>query len=271
VNDQPATPVYASTAMLLRDGADGLEVLMVVRHDEIDFAAGAAVFPGGKLDPGDADPSLRPRLRNIDGLDDLQVSLRVGAIREIFEECGMLLAHPSGSDDFVDHDRVERLLETYRIPLEQNELTMAEFAAREDLDLACGNLVHFAHWITPTGRPKRFDTHFYVAIAPELQIAAHDGREAVDSIWITPSQALAEYEAGTRTVIFPTRLNLEKLGRDRHSADAMTTARDGTVVTVLPQVAKTPSGRVIQIPKEAGYIGHEFDFDLIANENKIKG
>jgi len=243
---------------------------MVVRHEEIDFAAGAVVFPGGKLDPGDSDPALRPRLRGADGLDDLQIALRVGAIREIFEECGMLLAYSAGTNDFIGPERVSDLLETYRKPIEHGEVTMAEFTEREDLELGCGNLVHFAHWITPAARPKRFDTHFYMAIAPENQIAAHDGREAVDSLWITPGQALAEYEAGTRTVIFPTRLNLEKLGRSRSSAAAMDVAGSSDVVTVLPQVSKTADGRVIQIPKEAGYAGHEFDFDLIANENRIK-
>ena len=270
MNDQPVTPVYASTSLLLRDGAEGLEVLMVVRHDEVDFAAGAAVFPGGKLDPSDRDPALRPRLRGIENLDDLEIALRVGAIREIFEECGLLLAYPKGSDEFIGMERLDDLLNKYRVPLERGDLTMVEFVEQENLELGCGNLVHFAHWITPVGRPKRFDTHFYLVVAPANQVAAHDGREAVDSLWITPDQALAEHEAQNLTVIFPTRLNLEKLGRSRTSTEALDIARTTEVVTVLPHVAKTSEGRVIQIPKEAGYIGHEFDFESIANENRIK-
>ncbi len=268
--DQPVTPVYSSTTLLLRDGKDGLEVLMIVRHDEVDFAAGAAVFPGGKLDPGDRDPGLRSRLRGVEGLDDLQIALRVGAIREIFEECGLLLAYPAGTDDFVDPERLDNLLQTYRTPLERGEVTMAEFSEREKLELGCGDFEHFAHWITPVSRPKRFDTHFFLAMTPETQVAAHDGREAVDSLWITPDQALAEYKDGNLNVLFPTRLNLEKLSRSRSSSEAMKTSSESNVVTVLPQVVKTPSGRVIRIPKEAGYLGHEFDFDLISNENRIK-
>ncbi len=271
MNDQPAAPFPASTALLVRDGADGLEVLMVVRHDEVDFAAGAAVFPGGKLDPGDSDPVLKDRIRASNGLNDMQVALRIGAIREIFEESALLLAYPRGSDQFVGAGRLDHLLATYRAALERSELTMGEFAVKEDLEFSCDDLVHFAHWITPAARPKRFDTHFFLAATPEGQIAAHDGREAVDSMWVTPQGALADYEAGRRTIIFPTRLNLEKLGRSATGGEALAAARASTVVTVLPQVSNTSNGRVVRIPKEAGYLGHEFDFEKLANENKIKG
>lgn len=263
--------ILASTVLVVRDRADGLEVLMVVRNDEVDFAAGAAVFPGGKLDPGDRDPALKGRVRATDGLDDLQVALRVGAIREIFEECGLLLAYPRGSDAFVNGARLKALLAAYRAPLEAGDLTMGAFAVKEDLEFSCSDLIDFAHWITPAVRKKRFDTYFFVAVAPEDQVAVHDGREAVDSVWITPGQALIDYEAGRRTIIFPTRLNLGKLGRSSTAADALATARASTVVTVLPQVVETPNGRVVRIPKEADYGVHEVDFDKLANENRIKG
>lgn len=271
MNDKSAVPFPASTALLVRDGTDGLEVLMVVRHDEVDFAAGAAVFPGGKLDPGDSDPVLKDRIRASGGLDDMQIALRIGAIREIFEESALLLAYPQGSDQFVGAKRLVHLLETYRAPLEHSELTMGEFAVEENLEFSCDDLVYFAHWITPAVRSKRFDTHFFLAATPEDQIAAHDGREAVDSMWITPAGALEDYEAGRRTIIFPTRLNLEKLGRSATGGEAIAAARASTVVTVLPQVSNTPNGRVVRIPKEAGYLGHEFDFETLANENKMKG
>jgi 8-oxo-dGTP pyrophosphatase MutT (NUDIX family) len=263
--------VPASTVLLVRDRTDGLEVLMVVRHDEVDFAAGAAVFPGGKLDAGDRDPALKDRVRTADGLDELQVALRIGAIREIFEECGMLMAYPRGSDQFVDAARLGNLLDAYRTPLEAGDLTMGEFAVKEDLEFSCDDLVNFAHWITPAVRKKRFDTYFFVAATPENQIAVHDGREAVDSVWITPGQALDDYKAGLRTIIFPTRLNLRKLGRSSTTAEALAAARASRIVTVLPEVANTPNGRVIRIPKEADYGVHEVDFDTIANENRMKG
>lgn len=271
MTEQPVDPLPASTVLLVRDGDAGLEVLMVVRHEEVDFAAGAAVFPGGKLDSGDSDPSLEGRIRGAGGLEKFEIALRIGAIREVFEECALLLAYPKGSDRFVGPERTNDLLAAYRSSLERGDVTMGEFAAKEDLEFSCDDLVHFAHWITPPVRRKRFDTHFFIAHAPANQIAVHDGREAVDSLWITPGQALADYEAGQRTIIFPTRLNLEKLGRSTTGKDALETARKSTVVTVLPQVADTPNGRVVRIPKEAGYVGHEFDFEKISAENITRG
>ncbi len=244
---------------------------MVVRHDNVDFAAGAAVFPGGKLDQGDSDPALYGRIRDTNGLDDQQVALRIGAIREIFEECGLLLAYARGSSTFIDSARLDTLLETYRSPLEAGDLTMGEFAVKEDLEFSCDDFVYFAHWITPAVRSKRFDTHFFLAVTPENQVAAHDGREAVDSVWLTPAQAMADYEAGRRTIIFPTRLNIGKLGRSSNTAEALAAARAAKVVTVLPEVAETPNGRVVRIPKEADYGIHEADFEKLKNENRIKG
>lgn len=272
MNEQaPPEPLPASTVLLVRDGDEGLEVLMVVRNEEVDFAAGAAVFPGGKLDSGDSDSALADRVRGVKDLETLEVALRVGAIREVFEECALLLAYPRGEDRYVSPERAVDLTAAYRTPLERGEVTMGEFAAKEDLEFSCDDLVHFAHWITPPVRRKRFDTHFFVARSPQNQIAVHDGREAVDSLWITPGRALADYEAGQRTIIFPTRLNLEKLGRSATGNEALLAARDSTVVTVLPKVADTPNGRVVCIPKEADYAGHEFDFEKISRENIIRG
>lgn len=251
------TPVPAATILLVRDGPAGLEVFMVVRHHEIDFASGALVFPGGKVDQGDFAPELRGLATGGEGLDDLAFALRVGAIREAFEECGVLFAREAGTGKMVDAARFASLA-PYRDELVKGRLDMLAFLTREKLVLVMDDMVHFAHWITPDGMPKRFDTHFFVAPVPPGHDALHDGSESVDSVWIPPEIAVAEAEAGVRTMVFPTRLNLRKLAASRTVVEALATARAGRVVTVLPQVKRYPDRRVLQIPAEAGYGGSEF-------------
>jgi hypothetical protein len=123
-------------------------------------------------------------------------------------------------------------------------------------DSAC--LAHFAHWITPVRVPKRFDTHFFLAAAPSDQDALHDGQEAVDSVWIRPADALAEAEAGTKKIVFPTRMNLTKLARSNSVAEAFAAARAKPVVTVQPIQRDAPEGRYLRLPIEADYGGEEF-------------
>jgi 8-oxo-dGTP pyrophosphatase MutT (NUDIX family) len=248
-SSRPVTPVGAATVLLLREGAHGLEVFMVVRHREIDFASGALVFPGGKVDPGDDEPALQ-------GGGDLApaaLAFRIAAIRETFEEAGVLLARPRGGTDLIDAGRQERIAQRYRDPLHDGAITMREIVAAEDLELACDLLVPFAHWVTPEEQRRRFDTHFFLAAAPEQVAARHDGTESVDSLWIRPADAVADGQAGRRTVIFPTRMNLAKLGRNDNVQAALETARNSAVVTVLPKVRKVEGGRLMQIPLEAGY------------------
>jgi 8-oxo-dGTP pyrophosphatase MutT (NUDIX family) len=250
----PQPPVPAATVLLVRDAAVGLEVFMVERHHEVDFATGALVFPGGKLDPGDRDPRALARCaRPPDPVDAAALALRVTAIRETFEEAGVLLARPRGSDALVAAERAREIGSRHRARLLADELGIADIAEGEDLELATKLLVPFAHWITPEFMPKRFDTHFYLVQAPPGQTAVHDGGESVDSAWITPSLALAEAEAGRRTLIFPTLLNLRKLGRSTNVAAALERARRDPLVTVLPRVERREGGAVVRIPPEAGY------------------
>lgn len=256
-------PRPAATLLLVRDGNAGLEVFVVQRHHQIDFAGGATVFPGGKLEPGDSDPTLRERCAGAEGLDDAALAFRVAALREAFEECGVLLARPRGSRELVSFLRLVDFLKRHRGDVRNHRVSMAQLAAAEDLELACDLLVHFAHWITPEGMPKRFDTHFFLVAAPRDQFAAHDGSESVDSAWISPRQALAEADAGTRTIIFPTRMNVARLARSATVAEAIAEARRTPVVTVLPRVEAGPSGPVLKIPAEAGYDVVEAPLDAI--------
>lgn len=253
------TPIrLAATILLLRDGVEGMEVFMVVRHQEIDFASGALVFPGGKLAPGDSDPRVRQRCTGVEGLSPEQIALRVGGIREAFEECGVLLARTGGDAATIGVERLADLGMRYRKPLDRGEIGIADMLEREDLVLSCETLVPFAHWITPTFMPKRFDTHFYLAAAPPEQIALHDGTELVDSLWLRPADALIQAEAGTRTIVPATAINIRKLGFSSTVVQALDAARAQPVVTVLPEAEKRPEGLLLRIPAEAGYGITEF-------------
>ena len=263
MSDAPA-PRLSATVLLARDGAEGPELFMVVRHHQIDFASGALVFPGGSLDPSDADPRLRNLSDGVDQLTDEACRLRVAAAREAFEECGVLMARPTGSANIVDGATALRLGGRYRADLEAGKVGMADIAEAEGLRLALDQLEPFAHWITPTHMPKRFDTHFFVAAVPVDHDLAHDGHEAVDSIWITPAQALADADAGQRTVIFPTRLNLAKIGRAQSVADMLERCRTEPIVTVQPTMTKRDGQRIMQIPVEAGYGAGEFVVEMTA-------
>ncbi len=245
-----AVPVPAATILMLRDGPDGLEVFMVVRHHQIDFASGALVFPGGKVDAGDF--KVVDRCIGTGDADDTEIAMMAGAIREAFEECGILLARPAGTDELVDAERL-KTLEHYRDKLNNGDLLLRDFLEIEDLELACDQLTSFAHWITPDMMPKRFDTKFYLASAPADHLAVHDGHESVDSVWIRPEDALAGIESGKYTIIFPTRLNVEMLDESQSVAAAISDANTRTIVTVLPWMEKRDDGMYLCIPGDAGY------------------
>ena len=232
---------------------------MVVRHHRIDFATGALVFPGGKVEDADRDPRLRARCRGGDELSDAALAIRVACVREAFEEAGVLLARERGSDEYVGPERLAAIAERWRLALEQDRAAMAQMAEAEGLEFATDALTRFAHWVTPEHMPKRFDTHFYLAEAPPAQVAAHDGRESVDSVWIGWDALLKGQAEGRYTVLFPTRLNMEKLARSRTVAEARgKAAADGPVVPVLPEVEFIEGGRIMRIPEEAGYGRSEF-------------
>jgi 8-oxo-dGTP pyrophosphatase MutT (NUDIX family) len=263
--DRPVAPArLAATILLLRERGEGMELFMVVRHHEIDFASGALVFPGGSVEPGDGVLAGRPEvLHGADGLAPETLALRIAAVRETFEECGILLARPRGGAALVDAARLARIEAAHRAALNDRRLAFADLVAQEDLVLALDLLVPFSHWVTPLRMPKRFDTHFFLALAPDDQAGLHDGREAVDSIWIDPRQAIAEARGGRYKILFPTERNLIRLARSARAADALALAGREKVVTVMPELLKGPDGRrQLRIPADAGYDGELFDVDF---------
>jgi 8-oxo-dGTP pyrophosphatase MutT (NUDIX family) len=246
-----ATARPASTVAILRDGPGGIEVFMVVRHHEIDFASGALVFPGGKVDAQDAGEGWGELASEVAAAPERAFFVAAG--RETFEEAGLVLARRRGTTELVDAATADRVVAAHRARLLQGKISFADILRGEGLTLALDLMVPFAHWITPEPMPKRFDTYFFLIAAPVTQLGAHDGAESVEGLWIAPQRALAEAEAGTRTLVFATRMNLTKLARYRTVAEAVAATRARPVVTVVPRVKRTPEGRWLQIPAEADY------------------
>lgn len=245
-------PRPAATVLLVRDGRAGLEVLMVTRNVASDFASGALVFPGGRVDAADGARAMLEHCRPVREIDDAALAFRVAGIRESFEEAHVLLARPTGSERLLTAAELAALEGAARAKLNR-EPQLGDLLAVGGIELATDLLVPFAHWITPAGPPKRFDTHFFLAPAPLDQLAAHDGHEAVDTIWIAPDRAIAEADAKRVTLVFATRMNLLRLARSGDVAAALAAARRDTIVTVCPEVAQTPHGTVLRIPLAAGY------------------
>ena len=263
------SPRPASTILLLRDAAarkvDGksrneIEVFMMVRHYEIDFNSGALVFPGGSVDKGDNDIIANPSLYSGgEGMDTGELSFRIAAIRETFEESGILLARPKGSNALVDAKHAGEIETAHRAALCENKISFLDVLTEAGMVLALDELVPYAHWITPEGVPKRFDTWFFLAAAPPDQLGAHDGKESTDSIWVSPREALEGGQTGRFKLPFPTTRNLIKLGKQDSVKAALEDSRGRNVVTVTPILTKTATGRMLRIPIEAGYDGDVFE------------
>ena len=256
-------PRPASTILLLRDGPDSeIEVFMMVRHYEIDFNSGALVFPGGSVDKGDQEIIENPELYSGgEGLDASALSFRIAAIRETFEESGILLARARGSKVLIDARRASEIEAGHRSELCEGKTTFRKVLADSGILLALDELVPYAHWITPEGVPKRFDTWFFLAAAPPEQVGAHDGRESTDSIWLSPREALAGGESGRFKLPFPTTRNLIRLGKQPGVRAALDEAGGRRIVTVMPVVTKVDGGRRLRIPLEAGYDGELFEIN----------
>jgi 8-oxo-dGTP pyrophosphatase MutT (NUDIX family) len=216
--DPSLVPVRdAATVMLVRDTSDGLEVFMLRRTLAAVFASGLYVFPGGAVDDAD-------RHHEVEGLcigrSDRDASAALGvasgglaywvaAIRECFEEAGVLLARDGDGAvvRFDDHDTAARF-SSHRHAVHQGSTRLVELCAAEGLRLDVGGIHYVSHWITPVGEPRRFDTRFFVAAAPAGQEPLHDDHETIESRWVSPSAALEAYERGELAMIAPTLANL---------------------------------------------------------------
>lgn len=242
---------------------------MVTRHHKIDFASGALVFPGGKLDPQDSEAAL---LQTCDGqgLDDEALAVRICGIRETFEEAGVLLARDNVSGKILSGEHCADLALRYREALHGGDVSLLEIIQKENLTLACDQLTLFARWVTPTFFSRRFDAFFFLAEAPKDQVASHDDIESTDSVWTTPAGAIAEADEGRKTVVFATRMNLQKLAGFDSTEALIKRTLENEIVTVEPGIEDKDGDVTYTIPIEAGYGLSEYT-EFGGSSLKIKG
>jgi 8-oxo-dGTP pyrophosphatase MutT (NUDIX family) len=261
--DPQAVPVRpAATVMLVRDSPEGVEVFMMRRTLNAVFAGGLYVFPGGAVDAADraeevatwcdgrTDADASERLQ----LGDGGLGFWIAAIRECFEEAGVLLARPAGGADAVrfDDPHVAARFNDARHAVHDGTLRLVDLCEREGLRLTAGDIHYVSHWITPVGEPRRFDTRFFVARAPQAQEPLHDDGETIDSFWIRPRDALARADAGELAMLPPTISNLEFLAPHTTADEALAAAAEvGTPPTILPELHVDEHGKVTIVVKEA--------------------
>jgi 8-oxo-dGTP pyrophosphatase MutT (NUDIX family) len=243
VPDPPVTPRDSATVILLRDGARGLEVFMLERHLNSDFAGGAYVFPGGTVDPRDTDPMAHRFLEAPQGMDP---AFYLCAIRETFEEAGVLLARRGPDPVRLTEDAAR--FAAYRRELAGRGGSLAAFAEREGLRFS-GDLMHyFSRWVTPEFSPKRYDARFFVATMPEGQDPLHDDVETTASTWIRPADAIAQARDGLFSIIFPTRKTLEELERFERTADVISSTAGKEIQAILPTVVISDGQARVVLP-----------------------
>ena len=251
-------PRPAAAIVLLRERPEGgIETFMVRRHVRSEFVPDVYVFPGGSVKAGDREAETTPGLCAPPtgahlGETTLGPGLRAAAIRELFEEAGVLLAEQNGRVLAFTSSETARFAE-HRRQLQQNETTLAAIAQAEGLTLATDRLTYFAHWITPGALPKRFDTFFFIATAPAEQQAAHDQLETTASAWIAPADALAQSEQGSFPLVFATVHQLQALNVYSSIADAETRLPQQPIPVIQPRATLTDGNVVIRLPGEPGY------------------
>jgi 8-oxo-dGTP pyrophosphatase MutT (NUDIX family) len=258
------TPRPAATVLTLRDRTNGYEILMLRRNVLSDFMGGAYVYPGGAVDEEDGDDDLAF------GLSDEVASARlsvakgglayyVASLRELFEEAGLLIACTNEGDHvrFSDPSDLERLAAKRRA-LNAGELRFADIMRAERLRVDLRGVAYLAHWITPVGPPRRYDTRFFVALAPSGQLATHDAGETVDDRWVRPADALAAHARGEFSMMPPTVRNMEAIAHFPRSHDVLSYARSlGPVAAVHPRIAVRDGVPVILLPGDEGFVDDE--------------
>lgn len=254
-------PRRSATVAVVRDSVAGIEVLLLRRAPSRDHTSGAWVFPGGVVDPGDA--AAADCCSGIgDAAADRLLSLPhggmaylVAAVRECFEECGLLFAADARDEGVRFDDRDDDLgarIAAWREPLHRHERTLAEFCASFGLTLALDRLVYVSHWLTPLGRTRRFDTRFFLAEAPAAQTAAFDGVELLEQAWWRPADALAQ--AGALGLLPPTRETLRLIGGFETVGALLAWARmPREIALTLPRDAMARDGPRVVLPSERAW------------------
>lgn len=245
--------------MLLRDvtSGGGLEVFMVRRVIQSDFMPDVYVFPGGSVQPDDLAVEQEAGVcravgadaADPDGRTTLGRGVRAAAIRELFEEAGVLLAY-HGTDILAVNEENRERFAGYRQVFNERKGSLVALASAEQLTLASDRLNYFAHWITPEGLPKRFDTHFFVTTAPTEQQAVYDNLETSEGVWIAPSEALERAQRDEFPIVFATIHQLHALAAFASVADALQATASTLVKTHAPILVERDGQFHVHLPED---------------------
>jgi 8-oxo-dGTP pyrophosphatase MutT (NUDIX family) len=260
-------PRDAATVILMKElPGRPYEIFLMRRNANQSFMGGAVVFPGGKVDDRDADSGLANFARGLSAEGaagklhepDLPGAQAIGlffaAIRETFEETGVLLATRAGGAPFNSSDPLTvARFEAYREKIHRSEMSLGEMAGKENLCFPLDRLAPYAHWITPRIESRRFDTRFFLARIPEGQTAVHDTVELTDSVWISPAEALEKQRQGEMLLMPPTLKIMEELSAFDTLDELFDAAARRRIHTVLPQVRTHEDTVTILLPHDPEY------------------
>lgn len=259
---RPAAPREAASVILVRDASDGVEVLLLQRHPNSRFSPGAFAFPGGRVEAADAAPGVESRCRGLGRaeaarqLPDVEpperaIGFWVAALREAFEEAGILLAY--GPDECpVDASTLEQA-RAHRARCREDSARFGPLLTALGLALATDQVAYWAHWITPEERPIRYDTRFFVGTAGRDQTPQPDGLEMVGARWTGPEEALARHRARDLVLPLPTQRILATLSEHRDVDAVLAAARGREIRPVRPRIVRDAGGERILLPNDPGW------------------
>jgi 8-oxo-dGTP pyrophosphatase MutT (NUDIX family) len=256
----PAKPRPAATIVLMRDGPDGLEILLMKRNRSAGFVPGAYVFPGGRVDASDATEELLVRVAGLTpehaaerldlvGAEPPAIAYFLAALREAFEETGIFVgidaegaAPPTAAEDAE--------VDAARDDLMEGRCGLAAMLARLGWTLDGASVEYFAHWITPVPEPRRYDTRFFAAKVRAGATPVIDPREMTDAVWLSPADALTRCDNGSLPMVFPTIKTLEQLEGYETAEEALSGLAGLVIRTVMPTLVVTPTGIGMQVGKD---------------------
>jgi 8-oxo-dGTP pyrophosphatase MutT (NUDIX family) len=258
--EQPAPTRPAATIVLLRDGTDGLEVLLMRRNRNAGFVPGAYVFPGGRVDGTDATTDVLARLDGLSpevaeerlalrGAEPPAIAYYLAALREAFEETGILIGRREGGDPLATA-ALSDVVNQVRDDVMEDRIGFGEALDRLGCRVDGRSVEYLAHWITPLAEPRRYDTRFFAAHVTGGSEPIVDPREMTDAVWITPGGALRRYDQGSLPMVFPTIKTLEQLAGHPDASTALQRIGEAPVRTILPSLVITPTGVGLELDEE---------------------
>jgi 8-oxo-dGTP pyrophosphatase MutT (NUDIX family) len=266
----------AATVILIRPSKSGdWEIFLARRHQKQAFMAGAYVFPGGQLEETDNDPQLENYIKTADVFDPCRLlqdsslpgekalGFFIAAIRETFEEAGILLGGKTTGNFVSFHDeKVLKRFNDYRRELNSSQITLEEIARKENIFLFPDTLIPYSHWITPEFEKKRFNTRFFLAKLPPGQTPLADAMELTESLWVTPQKALEMHRQKEIILMPPTLKTIEELSAFRNIDELFSAAKTKIIYPILPQL----TGNSLKLPHDPEYSIDAYKRPLNPNE-----